>query len=297
MSSSTPDPKRNRRDRRPSHPRSMRETVRDRHIVKLVYDYRILSQEQVERALGKSRSTVQQSLIRLYHHQYLERVFLPISYFGSSPTLYILGRRGIELLQRMGIDDFTGVPSKDLSVLFLAHTLAINEFRLAITQAARVLDWSIPAWRTENEIKAGYDHVSIQTASGRVERVPVVPDSYFVVDIPDRGTAPCLLELDRGSMTVKKFRTKVLGYVAYYRNGGYEKRYHSPAFRVLTVVDGVGKGRLASLLTETAGVPGIGRRFWFTHIKDVTTHNPLIDPIWQIAGADGTVALFNRSNE
>ena len=34
----------------------MRETDLDRQVVKLVYDYRMLSQQQLERLLGKSRS-------------------------------------------------------------------------------------------------------------------------------------------------------------------------------------------------------------------------------------------------
>ena len=271
----------------------MRETARDRRIVKLVYDYRLLSQNQIERALGKARSTVQQSLMRLYHHQYLERLFMPIAQLGSSPTLYIVGRQGIELLQSMGISDFTGAPSKDLSPLFLAHTLAINEFRLAVTQAAERLSWAIPLWRTENEIKAEYDRVNIRVTAGRVERVPVVPDSYFVIDSPQRGLAPCFLELDRGSMSLRRFKAKVAGYVAYYKHGGYEKRYGVKAFRVLTVVDGVGEGRVESLLNETAGVPGIGRRFWFTHLKDTQSHNPLTSAIWRIAGSEGLSSLFS----
>lgn len=272
----------------------MRETARDRHIVRLVYEYRILSQDQLRRLLGKSRSTVQQALVRLYHHQYLERVFLPVVYGGNSPTLYILGSRGTALLQRFGVEDFTGVPSKNLSALFLEHTLAINEVRIAVTQACQQLGWSIWKWRTESEIKAAYDRVSV-TVGRKRQTVPVVPDSYFVVELPDRGVSHFFLELDRGTMTTERFKTKIAGYVAYYKSGAYEKRYNAQGFRVLTVVDSDGTGRVENLVAQTETVSGIGRRFWFARLSDVISESMLTAPVWRVAGSCEPAALFNNS--
>lgn len=284
---------RHQRYKRPDTLSPMRETDRDRQIVRLIFDYRLLSQRQLERLLGKSRSTVQQSLIRLYHHQYLERLFMPISRFGSSPTLYTLGKRGIELLRRAGVHNFVGIPSKHSSSFFLAHTLAINEVRLAMTQAAHQCSWSIAEWRTENEIKSDYDRVPVIMNLFKPQKLAVLPDGYFVINPSLEGQTSYFLEVDRGTMPLKRFTTKIAAYVAYYKHGGYTRRFKTKGFRVLTVVDGVGKGRVQGLLAASAGIKGIGRRFWFAHIDEVTRYNPLTDPIWQIAGTEEQVALYD----
>ncbi len=282
---------RHARDRRPAQPRPMRETERDRQIVQLVYDYRILSQAQLERLLRKSRSTVQQALVRLYHHRYLERVFLPVAYGGSSPTLYILDRRGTELLRGLGYEDFTGLPDRDLSGLFLEHTLAMNAFRINVAEACARLGWRIQSWRTENEIKADYDRVLVRTAT-RVQKIPIVPDGHFVIEVPGRGVSYFFLELDRGKMDLKRFKTKVLGYVEYYKSGAYQQRFGAKSFRVLTVVDTRTRARADHLAAESARVAGIGRRFWFGHLPALDPTQVLTGPVWQVAGGRDPTPLF-----
>lgn len=286
MSSSS---RRRRRDNRPDDPRPMREGANDRQIVRLVYDYRVLSQNQLERLLGRSRSTVQRLLRRLYDHRYLERVFLPISYFGSSPALYILDRRGIDLLQRMGVDNFVGLPSKQMSAMYLEHTLATNEFRIAVSLACQRNGWEVETWLTDNEMKADYDRVKIPS---RKQPVSLIPDSYFSIHVPDRGTTNFFLELDRGTMPIKRFREKLEAYVAYYKTGAFTKRYAAKGFRVLTVVDGIGEGRVENLVNDAAQVTGGGRRFWFIHLDRVEPATILTQPIWSIAGQAEHQALI-----
>lgn len=280
-----------RKDKRPDTPRPMRETENDGRIVQLVYAYRLLSQKQLERLLGKSRSTVQQTLIRLYHHHYLEREFLPIAKFGSSPTLYRIGKQGMNLLMQHGIEDFARVPSKHPSGMFLAHTLAINEVRIALTQACEQVGWSIPVWLTDHELKMDYDRVRIK---GKPEPISIIPDSYFCIAIPDKGVSHFFLELDRGTMTTARFREKVAAYVAYYRNGGYAHRYGAQGFRVLTVTDTPTSDRSHNLAVASAQEQGIGRRFWFAHLPHLTPQTVLTDPIWSVAGEMDTQPLFTR---
>lgn len=266
----------------------MRVGANDCRIVQLVYAYRVLSQEQLERLLGRSRQTVQRLLRRLYDHRYLERVFLPITQFGSSPALYILDRRGVELLQRLGVADFTGQPSRQLSPLYLEHTLAMNDFRIAVTLACERHGWQVAHWLTENEIKADYDRVRVP---GKGRPVALVPDSYFSLHIPDRGTTHFFLELDRGTMTVARFREKVETYVTYYKSGAYTRRYEARGFRVLTVVDGVGVGRVENLVKAAGNVPAVGRRFWFAHLAQVAAADPLTEAVWRLPGQQAAEAL------
>ncbi|MCA9904045.1 MAG: replication-relaxation family protein [Anaerolineae bacterium] len=283
------EPARRRRvDQRADKPTRMRETENDRAIVQLVFAYRVLSQSQLERLLGLAQSTVQRLLRRLYDHRYLDRVFLPITRFGSSPALYILDKEGIALLRRMGVEDFTAIPGKDLSSLFLEHTLAINEVRIAIAQACEAHGWTLAQWLTENELKADYDRVYVK---GERRSVALVPDSFFSIYVPEKGTTHCFLELDRGTMTLKRFRDKVAAYVSYYKNGGFKQRFGAQGFRVLTVVDGVGRGRTDSLVQMTAAMAGIGRRFWFAHLDDIQAKSVLSQPIWRVAGGEEHVPL------
>lgn len=272
----------------------MRETARDREIVKLVYDYRMLSQRQLERVLGKARSTTQQALVRLYHHQYLDRVFMPVAPMGSSPTLYVLGRRGNDVLRQMGVTDFTGVPGTDLSPMFLEHTLAINDFRIAVQLSCEMHGWDVVEWKTENEIKADYDRVQVRDPRGRTQTIPVVPDSYFVIEIPGRGQARFFIELDRGTMSLERFRHKVQGYVAYYKSGLYNQRYEGKGFRVLTVVDTPGRIRMRNLVEQAGLVPGIGRRFWFGHLPDLQPETVLHQPVWTVAGDGEGYSLIDK---
>ena len=109
--------------------------------------------------------------------------------------------------------------------------------------------------------------------------------------MPQKGTTHFFLELDRGSEELKRFRDKVEAYVAYYKSGMYAQRYGAQGFRVLTVVDGVGEGRLKNLVDDTARVAGIGRRFWFTHLADATGATVLTEPIWSVAGSDEKEAI------
>lgn len=276
------DGKRRRAHERTTAAYRMKEGANDRQIARLVYDYRLLSQRQLERLLARSKPTVQRLLRRLYDHRYLERVFLPLARFGSSPALYILDKQGFDLLRRMGVEDFTGVPTKSLSPMYIEHTLAINEVRIAVSQACQAQGWQVALWLTENELKADYDRVRIP---GRKASISLLPDSFFTLTVPGKGMTRFFLELDRGSMELKRFREKVEAYVAYYKSGMYAQRYGAQGFRVLTVVDGVGEGRLKHLVEDTARVAGIGRRFWFSHLADVTEQTVFTEPIWQVAGS------------
>jgi hypothetical protein len=269
----------------------MKETSNDQRVVKLVNEYRLLSQKHIETLTGKARSTVQQRLMRLYHHRYLDREFLPVS-AGFSPTLYRLGRRGIELIRRLG-DEPKTTSTRSLSPYFLAHTLAINEFRIAINQKAWEHRYSVSRWVGEGEIKANYDRVSVSSGQKNAT-LPVVPDSYFSLTAPGKPETSFFLELDRGTMTQKRFIHKVLAYVTYHKSGAFEQRYRKPSFRVLTVVDTSSRKRLKYLADASASVPGVGRKFWFAHLDDVTGKDIMVDKVWRIAGREALVSLWGR---
>lgn len=273
---------RRRRDRRAETPKRMQLTERDIAIVEGVHRFRVLRQDQIQQLYfgPRNKSGAQRRLERLYDHGFLERRFLPVM-VGRSPTLYVLDRRGAELLRaERGYDKLVWYgSSKQLRTDFLEHTLAINDVLVAVTLACRQLGYELETWHTESQLKARIDRVTVYTASGRRESVPVVPDSFFTV-IAHGRRYPFFLELDRGTMTLARFKIKVQGYTAYYRSGAYQERYGLRSMRVLTVT--LGEERLAHLKAATEGAGG-REWFWFALLGELRPETVLSAPVWWVA--------------
>jgi len=268
----------------------MRLTERDLDVIEAVHYYRVLKQNQLEALFFGSRATAQFRLEKLYDHGFLDRKFLPVALgAGRSPTLYVLDRRGAELLRaERGYDNLTFYhTSKDLSAQFLDHTLAINDIMVAVVCGCRRHGFQLEIWRGENQIKGDYDRVTIR-GPNRLEEAPILPDSYFTV-VAQQRRHHFFLEVDRGTMPSARFRVKVLAYLAYHRSGGYERRYGTQSLRILTVVPG--EKRLAQLQQATEAAGG-NNRFWFTTAEYMTETAILTAPVWQLARTEGRRALF-----
>jgi hypothetical protein len=277
--------KRASRYKRLTDPPRMRLTVRDKQVVKAVNDFRVMRQDQVRRLLFPSKNTAQVRLWLLWQHGYLKREFLPvIGGIQTSPILYVLDKRGVQLLR----DEFDynsqslrWSRGQRLSQQFLEHTLGLSEIRLAVTLSCRKGHYQLETWRDEKALRADYDKVQL----GR-RLVAVLPDAYFVVRIP-AGELHFFLEYDRGLESLKYFKGKMAAYVAYFRSGKCEARYGTDRIRVLTVNEGgrtgVGRRRLNNLRRVTEEVEG-RHRFWFSSLADVASEDALSASIWRVAG-------------
>lgn len=291
------EPKRKRHVRH-KNPSRMVLQERDIDVIEAVYRYRVLSQAHIAALFFGSKSTAQYRLEKLYDHQFLERKFLPVSLGeGRSPTLYVLDRRGAETLRtERGYDDIKWFrTSKELKPDFLAHSMALNELMVLVTLACRKHGFTLKQWQTENEVKADYDRVIVQSGAGKHERMPVVPDSFFTIIAYERRF-PFFVELDRGTMTLARFKDKVRAYLAYYRSGAYEKRYELRSIRLLTVVSTKsqsGGGRRLQNLKATTETLTQERWFWFAALSELTTGNILTEPIWYQANGEQARTLIS----
>lgn len=289
-------PKRKRHIRR-DNPPGMVLRERDIDVIEAVYRFRVLSQAQIAALFFGSAATAQFRLEKLYDHQFLERRFLPVSLGeGRSPTLYILDRRGVETLRsERGYDAIKWFgTSKRLTADFLSHSIAVNDVMVQVTLACRKHGFELVQWQGENEVKADYDRVTVQSGTGRRERMPVVPDSFFTILAHERRY-PFFLELDRGTMTLARFKNKVRAYLAYYKSGAYEKRYGLRSIRLLTVVstksqDG-GARRLANLKAATEALTK-ERWFWFAPLAELTAATILTARVWYQATENEMKALI-----
>lgn len=247
-----------------------------------VYDYRVLTTQQLQQLFFPSLHQAYARLSLLYHHGFLDRLFLGVyADKMNSPILYVLDKRGAEALQaEQGSEVQWGKRNKDISAQFLEHTIAINTVRIAVARACSTdTPYTLMEWRGENDLKADYDRVTIRKENGRLQSVSVIPDSYFALDTP-RGKAAFFLELDRGTMTTKRFKTKILAYQVYYESGAYQRRFQTKSLRILTVT--TSQARLENLkrVTEEAG----GKlRYWFSTLNQMQPELCLSAPIWELA--------------
>ena len=95
-----------------------------------------------------------------------------------------------------------------------------------------------------------------------------------------RGVAHFFLELDRGTMTTRRFKQKILAYQVYYASGAYQRRYGTRSLRVLTVTTSAGRTESLKRISEQAGGK---QRYWFTTLEEITPQTILETPIWQVA--------------
>ncbi len=277
---------------RPDTPRPMRLTRRDKQVIQVVNDFRVLRQDQIQRLLFPSRNTAQVRLQLLWQQGYLKREFLPvIGGLQTSPILYVLDKRGVELLQHeLGYDkaSLRWSPNKDLNYQFLEHTLGLAEVRLAVTLSCRRHGFQLKKWLDEKALKADYDRVQVGN-----KLTAVLPDAFFVIGLPG-GEMQFFLEYDRGPEHLKFLKKKLLAYRVYYQSGKCQARYGTDKIRALTVIEGsqagTGQSRLTNL-TRVAKELVEHRWFWFSSLARIVIGDVLLDPIWWQVGSEATAAL------
>lgn len=277
--------RRRRRDTRHPNPKPIFLQPRDVEIVEFVYRHRVVSQAQLQRLFFGSTTPARDRLESLFDHYFLERIFQPVyEGEGRSPTLYLLGRKGAELLRaKRGYSDLRWYSSnRDLKPDKLEHSLGLNEIYLTVAFASKSSKYECRQWKTENELKSSYDRVEITSTTGKREKAAVIPDSQAIIVAAGRSY-PFLFELDRGTMPLRRFKNKVKAYVEYHRSGGYEKRYDTQSITVLTVVstdaeDG-GQKRMLNLKAATENATD-KRWFWFTTLSKLTPETIFSALIW-----------------
>lgn len=277
-------------------------TRRDWEIVKAVRSFRLLTRSQIETLLfppdkGQDHPTktsrCRLRLKLLYHHGFLER---PLASVQPGPArgdfVYCLDRKGAELIAREeGIEVNWRPKDKKLSPFFLQHTLRVNDFRIAVTLAAKQRGWALLEWVDEKRLKAMEERVPDPSQPGKT--LPFVPDGFFALEVGEKR-ACFFLEVDRGTMPTNRFQTKVRAYLSFRQSGAAMERFKTRNFRVLTVTPG--KKRLTSLWKATEKAGG-GHHFWFTTFSQVTPEGMLTLPIWQVIGLEGLHLLVEGDDD
>jgi len=189
-------------------------TDRDVQLCLALWEFRVLTTHQVFEFFFTSPARARARLVELYRRGIITR-FRPPKRPGSHPQHYVLDELGAKI-----VAGYKGIDLKELGyrkdrVLKwsrsqrLGHLREANDFLSHLGWACRRSgDHTLTL--AEGEISAGKRAHS----EGTIAR----PDGFGVVDGPD-GRCVLLLELDRGSETVERVRSKL----RHYEMAGYAK--------------------------------------------------------------------------
>ena len=253
---------------------------RDQEIIKAVYEFRVISRQQLQQLLGiDGARRINQRLRKLYDHRYLSRYFLHNNR-GSAKAIYYLGPRGAALVaDELGID-LNVIKRKQkatsrLHELFLHHALGLNDIRIAFSIGlANRPGMDMERWINDNDCQQHYHAV----VHGRDVTRRFRPDGYFRI-ICQGKLYSCFVEFDRSTMTVNRFAGKVHSYIDFGSKGYYQRRFGVQYFRVLVVTKTL--KRLNNLKKAVGAITD--KLFWFTTIDKITP-DTVFGPIWQRVG-------------
>lgn len=288
-------------------------TPRDSEIVEAVYTYRALSTPQIDALFFSGQHTARQRrqpssrcqhrLKLLFHAGFLRRKEqAQVLSDGRKPLVYFLDRHGAMYLAELA---GCTVPELDwdrqeheVGLQFLDHLLLSNDIRVAVTLAARTRGYTLMDWRDERTLRRDHHTEQIAIASeGGKQQVRLVPDGFFSLETQSAKYHQ-FLEVDRATSTLHAGHTgkrdwarKVAAYLAYFRSGAYQQRYHVRSFRILTVTTSHKRLQHLKQVTEEAGGKA---RFWFTTADKITGASILTEPIWQVASRSDEPFSFVR---
>ncbi len=173
-----------------------------------------------------------------------------------------------------------------------AHDVAVGEVALAVLALADAKKIELAGLETDDKKFA--TSVVLAGAGAPPTRIALQADCYLVSKTP-RGPSALLVEVDRGTISVKKMAEKYAGYLHWRREAGPERDFGLRALRVLTVVP---DDRRLEKLHEAALLAN-GRRpsrfILFMRQADATAHEParLLEPVCkELGGGSGHVPLF-----
>ncbi len=249
---------------------------RDVAIILAVYENRFLRRDQIEKLFFKTTPTCNQRLQKLYQHKFLDRLYQPVE-FGSSQAVYALDARGAEVVAaKLGVGkgqvNWTR-RHNNIEHLFMAHTLAVSELRVGLELALRLReeeDIKLLFWKREGLLP----REKIVMPDNPEKKLSLIPDAFFGLQT-DRGKLFFFVEVDMGTETLDRFRTKIVAYREYWKSGAFNNRYSYRNFRVLTVANGV--QRLNNLIA-TADKAGAKNMFLFS-VSELASKDFLGD-IW-----------------
>ncbi|MFI9509052.1 replication-relaxation family protein [Nocardia sp. NPDC052566] len=187
-------------------------TERDRWILRMCHEHRVLTTPQLTALTFGSPSRARRRLAALYDYGVLER-FRPLCAIGTAPTHWVLAQAGAAVLAaQAGIElrELGFRPDRALAVahsLHLAHTVGLNDwFTTLATTAPASANAALLAWWSENRCRALWGDLVIPDGYGRYTHAGSTLDFF--------------LEFDLATMALPTVAGKLHGYAELARTSG-----------------------------------------------------------------------------
>ncbi|MEU1900603.1 replication-relaxation family protein [Nocardiopsis dassonvillei] len=161
-------------------------TPRDREIMRLVWEHRTLTTDQIARLLFSSYSTAKQRLATLYRLRAMDR-FRPWIAQGSAPWHYVLDLPGAEILAAEAdqtVAEFGYRRGRALTLAYrssLTHTVGVNDVFVALAAHTRDHDARL-RWWTAAQCQARWGDIVRPDAAGRWSEGEQVTGFYLEYD-------------------------------------------------------------------------------------------------------------------
>lgn len=256
-------------------------------LIATLAEHEYLAVHQITALVARSAADVQPVLDRLVRDR---QVRLLSGATGS--TAYALALRGARLLAELTGDEVVPI-GRARSAAMLDHELVKNDLAvvLQLLDAAGTIE--LLRWETARDAIA--DAVHLMRGS-RGERVALVADAFTVIATATGPTA-LLVEIDMGTVSLSRMRTKFEGYAAWWRGGGPARRFGTKSLRILTIAKHeVRMARLRATATDAVGSDAHGL-LWFATADTLDAEAPrkLLERRFVTAAPDSSpVALFVR---
>ena len=251
-------------------------------VYELLARYRLLSEEQLAFLIGEELPQSRDLLLRKTIHT----LQIPVLK-GRERTVWALARRGAEALALAQGSEVNTVPytiaSRLTRSLFtLEHTLAVNQVGVVLEGLqTRLPDFRLRVWETTPQ-RIGTS-ILIREPGNHL-RVPLVADAFFGLTW-QREHPWFLVEMDRGTVSLKRMRLKFQGYLHWWKDNGPKKRFGVRDLRLLVLCPN--ERRLLRLRDAVRdGGVSFGRGFiWFAvqDVADLSRPERFLETHWRKA--------------
>ncbi|VVJ21536.1 Uncharacterised protein [Amycolatopsis camponoti] len=183
-------------------------TARDKWLLALLYEHRVLTSTQIQGAAFPSSRSTRQRLRELYLWRAVSR-FQPFRQLGSAPMHYVLGPAGAAVLAAehgLEVKDLGYRHDRSMAIAHnqrLAHTVGVADFFTSLIARSRRHDpvrcgEGVTAWWSETRCARHFGDLVIPDAYGRWHSAT--------------GELEFFLEFDTGSESLTKVSRKLLAY-------------------------------------------------------------------------------------
>jgi hypothetical protein len=243
-------------------------TERDQELLVAVHRHGFMTTDLVELAFFPPRkgtrswssSKAYERMRELWLWGYLERIELPVARVlgGRRPFLYALGRQGTAYVEaRMGTASLPVQPRRldRLDHVFIDHDLKTAALWANLKAQLRIRPGCRWLWLGERELRAR--RMRVRAPRGDYW-LPFLPDAYVEVHYPKGDIQCAVVEIDMGTLTLRRFGRKLQAFEAALEDQVYRRHFkRDEEFEVLILTHS--RRRLATLRGVAARVVPAGR--------------------------------------